>query len=617
MSWNCNPPHPPLIKGGKRNPPEPPFRKGGKEKSPFFKGGFRGIIALLVSTLAIGMAHADPTLRSVEFEGHHYFSPRRLLSFTDLRQGQEISDQLIEAAAAKLLQKMSAEGFYFCRLDSIAQNWDADSSRVGLIFYLSEGHRLILKDLSLSGDSLISGEQFLPQSRIGQPLYASVLEQDLWDYLRLREETGRAFARLDVQGLEMTGDSLVVKAKIMPGPLVTLRGVQISGLRQTKPNVIAREARIRPGDIYQPSRIEKAQSRIRRLPFVEEISEPALIVLGSDQYDLLFNVKEARSNSFDGVIGYQPGGEGQEDQVTGLLDLTFQNLFGTGRKAKIHWERLNQYRQALELYYEEPWVAGLPFNLWAGFRQDIQDTLYLTRSVTGGASWAALDILTLSGSIFQDETLPDSGGRAYLGLYRSRARGGALQMDYETRDVPENPTRGLYYRSYVSAAQKDYEASAPDDNVDVRRYEADADWSYRVWGRQVLNLQLHGRHLQSDELPIPQPDLYRLGGSRTLRGYREDQFLGHTVAWGVVEYRLWVDKLSRIYAFFNLGYYERETEIAPAGSGQFDKLHDWPWGYGVGFRQGTRLGIIGFDFALGEGDALATAKVHFRLINRF
>jgi hypothetical protein len=37
----------------------------------------------------------------------------------------------------------------------------------------------------------------------------------------------------------------------------------------------------------------------------------------------------------------------------------------------------------------------------------------------------------------------------------------------------------------------------------------------------------------------------------------------------------------------------------------------------VGFRQGTRLGIIGFDFALGEGDALATAKVHFRLINRF
>jgi outer membrane protein assembly factor BamA len=573
-------------------------------------------MSVLVSTLAIGMANADPTLRSIEFEGNRYYSERRLVGFCELKTGQEFAPQLLESAQAKLLQSIAADGFYFCRLDSIEQFWMDDSSSVSLKFWIHEGGRLILKGLELTGDTLAGSAQALTGSRPGGPLYAEILEEDLWDLLLQREEAGHAFARLDIQNLDLTGDSLAIRAKIMPGPKVTLRGVQISGLEHTKPKVIAREARIRSGDIYQPSRVEKAQNRIRRLPFVEEVSDPALIVLGSDQYDLLFNVKETRANSFDGVIGYQPGAEGEEGQVTGLLDLTFQNLFGTGRKAKIHWERLNQYRQALELYYEEPWVAGLPFNLWAGFRQDIQDTLYLTRSVTGGASWAALDILTLSGSIFQDETLPDSAGRAYLSLYRSRARGGALQMDYETRDVPENPTRGLYYRSYVSAAQKNYEASAPDDNVDVRRYEADADRSYRLWGRQILNLQLHGRHLQSDELPIPQPDLYRLGGSRTLRGYREDQFLGHTVAWGTVEYRLWMDKLSRIYAFFNLGYYERETETAP-DSGQFEKISDWPWGYGVGFRQGTRLGIIGFDFALGEGDALATAKVHFRLINRF
>ena len=120
----------------------------------------------------------------------------------------------------------------------------------------------------------------------------------------------------------------------------------------------------------------------------------------------------------------------------------------------------------------------------------------------------------------------------------------------------------------------------------------------------------HGRYLQSDEDPIPQPDLYRLGGTRTLRGYREDQFLGYAVAWGSVEYRLWLDKVSRIYAFFNQGYYEWNP---PEGGIDLK----WPWGYGVGFRQGTRIGIIGFDFALGQDDVLSTAKVHFRLINRF
>lgn len=554
-------------------------------------------------------AHAaQPTLRSVEFEGNKYFSSRRLLAFSELRIGQPVNAQIIETAAGRILQKMAAAGFYFCRIDSMEQVWLDDSSKASLIFAINEGKRLILKNLNFSGDAATPAGQFMPQSQRGKTLSANVLQEDLWDYLSIREEVGHAFARLDLEKLRLEEDSLTVVAKIIPGPTVTLEGVEISGLEHTRPRVVAREARISSGDLYQPSRIEKAQQRIRRLPFVEEVSEPALIPLGSDRYDLLFNVKEARSNSFDGVVGYQPGGEGQKGQVTGLLDLTFQNLFGTGRKAKVHWERLNQYRQALELYYEEPWVAGLPFNLWASFRQDIQDTLYLTRSVTGGASWPALDILTLSGSLFLEETLPDSAGRA-LQIYRSKSRGGALQVDYDTRDYPENPTGGLYYRSYVSAARKEYETAAPQDNLNVRRYEADGDWSYRPWGRQVLNLQVHGRVLQSDEKLVPQPDLYRLGGSRTLRGYREDQFLGRTVGWGSIEYRFWIDKLSRVYAFFNLGYYE------PTGDSGLKS--DWPWGYGVGFRQGTRIGVIGFDFALGEGDALATAKVHFRLINRF
>jgi outer membrane protein insertion porin family len=222
-----------------------------------------------------------------------------------------------------------------------------------------------------------------------------------------------------------------------------------------------------------------------------------------------------------------------------------------------------------------------------------------------------LDVLTLRGSVFSEETIPDSAGRALLGLYKSQTLGGGLELEYETRDVPENPTLGLYYRSYLSTAVKDYESAAPQGNLDVRRYESDAEWVWRMFGRHLLDLQIHGRLLQSDEDPIPLPDLYRLGGTRTLRGYREDQFAGSAVGWAAVEYRIWLDKLSRVYAFFNLGYWEYEPPL------EEELQQGWPWGYGVGLRQGTPLGIIGFDFALGEGDALATAKVHFRLVNKF
>ncbi len=569
------------------------------------------IISCLILLSGWGIpVFAQPELRSVVMEGNRAFSERRLIDWTGLKIGRPVTGQIVDEAANRLILKLTEEGCYFCVIDSIIRDYSPDSTSIALTFFLNEGERLIFKGLDIAGDSVAVSDRFMPLAQPGKPLYASDLESDLWDILKQREEAGHPFARLDIKGMRLQGDSLSVQAKMTAGPVATLASVRIIGLEHTKPKVIARETRIVPGQLYSPSCVEKARERIRRLPYIDEVSPPALVPLGSNRYDLLFQVKEARSNSFDGVVGYQPGAEGEEGEVTGLLDLSFMNLFGTGRRAMIHWERISEYQQALSLFYEEPWIAGLPFNLWGAFRQEILDSLYLERFVAAGVTVPALDVLSFKGSIFQEEVLPDSSGRVYLGIYKSKEQGGVLEAEYDTRDYIDNPTRGWYYRSMVSASVKDYEAAAGLENVDIRHYETDAEWSHPIIGRQILNLQVHGRYLQSDEDPIPQPDLYRLGGTRSLRGYREDQFLGYVVAWGSVEYRLWLDKQSRLYAFFNQGYYE----WTPPTGGTEKK---YPWGYGVGFRQGTRIGIIGFDFALGQDDVFSTAKVHFRIINRF
>jgi outer membrane protein insertion porin family len=557
-------------------------------------------------------AAAQGLLNSVEFKGNRAFSARTLGEFSDLKVGQTFRPEMAEAAADKVLQRLAEEGYFFARVDSLKLTWAGDSSRVSLLIHLTEGGRLILSNLTIAGDST-RREDYFPLSRSGRPLSPEDLEQDMWDLLRFHEELGHPFARLDIDALRLSGDSLAAQARVTPGPSAAIASVRIEGLKHTQPRILARETRLVPGEPYNPRRIERAQLRLRRLPYIEEVSEPALAPLGSDRYDLWFTAKEARANSFDVVMGYQPGSAGQKSQVTGLLDLTFQNLFGTGRKARVHWERLSESRMAMELFYEEPWLLGLPLSLWGNFRQEILDTLYLNRYFSAGSNYAVTDLLMLGGSVFQEEVLPDSMGKV-LGYYQSKSLGGALEVSYDVRDSEDNPTRGWYYRSSASAADKEYEADAPQTSFGVRRYEADIDWSKRLWGRQILNLQMHGRLLQTGERPIPQPDLYRLGGSRTLRGYREDQFLGSTIGWAAIEYRLWVDKSSRVYAFFNVGYWERETQAADSS---FVTQSSWPWGYGLGFRQGTRLGIIGFDFALGEGDRLSTAKVHFRLINRF
>ena len=49
--------------------------------------------------------------------------------------------------------------------------------------------------------------------------------------------------------------------------------------------------------------------------------------------------------------------------VTGLVNISLRNLFGTGRAAAIKWNKYNRNSQELDLKYLEPWLLGFPINI--------------------------------------------------------------------------------------------------------------------------------------------------------------------------------------------------------------------------------------------------------------
>ncbi len=107
---------------------------------------------------------------------------------------------------------------------------------------------------------------------------------------------------------------------------------------------------------------------------------------------------------------------------------------------------------------------------------------------------------------------------------------------------------------------------------------------------------------------MPFHELLVLGGARSLRGYREEQFRGTRVALGSVEYRYLLGRRSRAIAFVDAGYWYRD------GS---NVAKDTNLGYGIGLRGDTRLGTISIDYGLGEGDDLLDGKLHVGLIREF
>ena len=123
--------------------------------------------------------------------------------------------------------------------------------------------------------------------------------------------------------------------------------------------------------------------------------------------------------------------------------------------------------------------------------------------------------------------------------------------------------------------------------------------------------------LGGDDATLPL-ELFTLGGSESLRGYREDQFRGTVVALASLEYRLLLGRVSRIFPFVDLGYYYRPCTTAAEDDGYRVRTEsDIVVGYGFGLRVDSRAGVLGLDYGLGRGDGVRDGKVHLRMENLF
>jgi outer membrane protein insertion porin family len=472
--------------------------------------------------------------------------------------------------------------------------------------------------LELRGNGALSPEtaaELIPLSP-GDPLAPGGIDAAVAAILGWYERAGYPFAAASVAGIEDGGGgAMTVIVEVSEGGPATIEEIRVKGNSETADRVILREARMDLPGPYDPAAVARFTDRLRRLGIFSSVGEPSLYQLpgqtpgGSSGttfrgHGLLVAVTEGRTSTFDGILGYAPEAPGSDaGSFTGSVVLGFRNLFGTGRRLDAGWTKPGRGTQEIRLAYEEPWAFGFPVNLGGGFSQRRQDSSYVDTRWRLSAEFLASASLSVSGLLESQRVVPSSGP-AGAGIEGNTTTTGGAVVRYDTRDDREIPRSGVDFRTeYRSGKKKPSVGEAAD--ATVRHAGFDFDLFIPVSGRQVLAIAVHGREVSTDS-PGP-ADLYRLGGFRTLRGFREEQFSGVRTAWGAAEYRFLTGGRSFLYGFFDPGYVKEAGE-----AGDF-----FTYGYGIGMRLETGVGLIGVSFALGEGDPIGQTKIHFGLINAF
>jgi outer membrane protein insertion porin family len=542
-----------------------------------------------------------------------------------LKKGAEFSDKQLGEDLRTIRTRYKGEGFLLAKVDEGSRVFNSDSSTVELHIDVKEGNKIVVGQLIIEGNEKLSQKEIFSvfETKTGEVLRDNTLNNDIVELLRLYEKKGLPFANIVIKDVSLYGagkdEKLKVELVISENSKVEIDQIKIRGNDETKESVILREVKLPKDKTVNIEFLANLKRRLERLNIFESVQDPKIYSLkNKKQSGLLIEVKEGNTNTFDGILGYvPPATDNDKGYLTGLVNVSFRNLFGTGRKIEAKYQAEVRGTQELEFNYSEPFVFNLPVYATLGFLQRLQDTTYTRRKFDVRGDVLFSDNFTVSGIVGYERIIPSDSSKFYFKIADSQTFLTGLELKYDSRDNIYAPSRGILYTTNYTYGNKqvfniaDLAGLGYQEKFIVQRYSIGLDLYFSFFKRQTLLLRGFAGEVRSDKLE--DSDFFRIGGNKNIRGYRDEQFLASRLAYGNIEPRYSVSRKSFVFGFYDFGYYFKPDDIA----NNIAEQQGFLFGYGFGIRLETQLGIIGVTYGLGKGDSFLDGKINFGIITVF
>ncbi|MCH7723703.1 MAG: BamA/TamA family outer membrane protein [Bacteroidetes bacterium] len=562
----------------------------------------------------------------IEVNTNSSISESEIISWTQTGKGLKIYKGILDSLKSRIAFNLSLKGFFNPEFEGSKLDFSADSQKVNIVLNIDEGEPTFISNVNFTSNDSLQLKTFLPvfQFLQGQVFDKNEIEEYINDALTRLENNGHPFAVFTITSVHFYYDSTEDKnftdlyIKLNTENESKIDKIEVQGNESTRDYVVIRELRIDPGEQYSQDKIEELPRRLNRLRFFEPVTVPQFYMDSDDNGVLLITVKERQTNNFDGIIGYvPPSNDNESGYLTGLVDVSLRNLFGTGRAAAFRWRKIDRNSQELELKYLEPWLFSFPINFDVRFFQRQQDTIYVQRTIAGGLEYLATEDVSVAVFVSSESTIPTLSEEPIFTVFNSTSLTTGINLKIDTRDDPLAPRSGILFINSYKFSRKningppEFITPGTETDINLQRFEATLALFFELFSTQVIAFDINGRELRGPF--FEESDLYRLGGANSLRGYREDQFIGNRIYWTNLEYRFFLSQRTFAFLFFDTGYFLRNADEVR----DIPKQEAFKIGYGFGINLETAIGILGVSFALAKGDSFSDGLIHFGIINEF
>ena len=423
--------------------------------------------------------------------------------------------------------------------------------------------------------------------------------------LKVYVNNGYPFCQVKIENIQIEDNLFSGKLEIDRGVQQTFNKIHIKGDSSLNPNFIQNLINIRQNDLYNESEINKISTIVANTPYLMELSAPELLFTRNGA-ELYLYLRHNPKSSINGVIGFQPDPISGRINFTGDVRLKLSNVLKHGERLNLNWQSVSQGTQSLESALSYPYLFNTPFGVEGKFNLYKRDSSFLETIAQVGITYNLKPNWNIS--VFYARNSSNLLGGTFQQDDRGTVRTNAYGISSENTELDylPNPSKGYYFQANILGGIRSFQTfdTVPIEKDQTLRTLLEFGIFIPISSRHVIKLGNQSSFYFAEE--IFTNELYRFGGLLEQRGFNEDEILASSRSTFTTEYRFLLDKNSNVFAFYDLSWYERNTE---------KYMRDLPMGIGLGFSFSSNVGIFNLAYAIGkqqnDGFLLANSKIHF------
>ncbi|HNI73182.1 MAG TPA: outer membrane protein assembly factor BamA [Accumulibacter sp.] len=278
-------------------------------------------------------------IKQINIVGANAFREKDLLGIMEQRtsswnswytKSDQYSKQKLTADLETLRSHYLDRGYLEFNVESTQVSISPDKKDIYITISINEGERYTVSSVKLTGDLILSEEEFKKAVtiRAGEVFSREKLNESTKTISEKLGAQGYAFANVNAAPeIDKEKRQVAFTIFVDPGKRVYVRRINITGNSKTRDEVIRQEMRQMEGAWYDADRVAASRERIDKTTYFSEVTVATPPVPGTtDQVDVNVNVAEKSTGNISLGAGYSSS---EKLIISGSISQA--NIFGSGK----------------------------------------------------------------------------------------------------------------------------------------------------------------------------------------------------------------------------------------------------------------------------------------------